>query len=635
MATLALDPLAVTEPASGSQPAAPGLPDVLDSFAEVIEAIDSETTVEEILQLLARKVCLLVGCTRCGVYLKHSETGLYRCEAIESSQHDADERIRRLICGTTADRLTQEILATKEPVFVRHAQNDPRTVRSIMRMFGVQSILGLPMIVREDVVGLLFLDNEQGLHPFSDEHVAVASTFAQLAGVGILQAQRASELRSNMQTIAQQNALLRHGTAIEERLTRLVLEGGTLADIAEAVADLTGKPCTIHDAAYRRVAVGSPSGVDRVVPMVLDAELRDLPEVAEALASMKPNRPAVIGPSPSAGLLHRFLVMPVVLHGQSCGYLTLMEYGSRFTALDTAVSTRATTAIAFELSVERRAAVADRHAQQALVRDLVNGLEDYAALVRRGELLGFRASAPHVIALVTPQDSHEALCIEEVEKAWAGIGQPEPLRATTVPQGRVAILIEVNESACRPAALAQAKGTVERLLSRLPANQPVLAAVSGVCSAPADYAQGHGEANKILACLMSLRGSGDAALAVLTADELGAGRLLLNMVQRDEADRFTMNTLGPLLAGANRSLDDLLVTVRVFFENGRSVRNSARYLSVHENTIRYRLGRVLDLTGLDIATDSDAQLTVQVALLILKIQGRLPATPPATAASPE
>ena len=103
---------------------------------------------------------------------------------------------------------------------------------------------------------------------------------------------------------------------------------------------------------------------------------------------------------------------------------------------------------------------------------------------------------------------------------------------------------------------------------------------------------------------------------MLTADELGAGRLLLNMVQRDEADRFTMNTLGPLLAGANRSLDDLLVTVRVFFENGRSVRNSARYLSVHENTIRYRLGRVLDLTGLDIATDSDARLTVQVALLI-------------------
>ena len=65
--------------------------------------------------------------------------------------------------------------------------------------------------------------------------------------------------------------------------------------------------------------------------------------------------------------------------------------------------------------------------------------------------------------------------------------------------------------------------------------------------------------------------------------------------------------------------------MRVFFDRGRSVRNSAKFLGVHENTIRYRLGRVLDLTGLDLAADADAQLTAQVALLILRIQGRLPA----------
>jgi DNA-binding PucR family transcriptional regulator len=153
----------------------------------------------------------------------------------------------------------------------------------------------------------------------------------------------------------------------------------------------------------------------------------------------------------------------------------------------------------------------------------------------------------------------------------------------------------------------------------------VLAAISSVCTAPADYEQAHGEASQILTCLTSLRGSSDRAVSVLAADDLGAGRLMLNMIERGEADWFTRNTLGPLLAGGNRTLDELLVTVQAFFEQGRSVRNSARHLSVHENTIRYRLSRVLELTGLNICTDSDAQLTVQVALLILRIQGRLPA----------
>ena len=69
-----------------------------------------------------------------------------------------------------------------------------------------------------------------------------------------------------MQTIARQNDLLRHGSAIEERLTRLALEGGTLADIANAAAELTGKPCTIHDAVLPPARGRTPRGSDCPAP---------------------------------------------------------------------------------------------------------------------------------------------------------------------------------------------------------------------------------------------------------------------------------------------------------------------------------------------------------------------------------
>jgi DNA-binding PucR family transcriptional regulator len=151
-----------------------------------------------------------------------------------------------------------------------------------------------------------------------------------------------------------------------------------------------------------------------------------------------------------------------------------------------------------------------------------------------------------------------------------------------------------------------------------------VASISSACVVPADYAAGYREASEVLRCLRSLRGSEGDALSLLAADDLGAGRLMLTMVGCDEANRFVANTLGPLLSSGNRTIDELLDTVRVFFDHGRSVRNSAKQLGVHENTIRYRLGRVLELTGLDLGTDSAAQLTAQVALLILRIQGRLP-----------
>jgi hypothetical protein len=65
----------------------------------------------------------------------------------------------------------------------------------------------------------------------------------------------------------------------------------------------------------------------------------------------------------------------------------------------------------------------------------------------------------------------------------------------------------------------------------------------------------------------------------------------------------------------------------VFFDCGRSVRRSALELGVHENTIRYRLARIEDATGLAFGTSSDDEFTAQVALLVLRLDGALPQRP--------
>jgi DNA-binding PucR family transcriptional regulator len=68
-----------------------------------------------------------------------------------------------------------------------------------------------------------------------------------------------------------------------------------------------------------------------------------------------------------------------------------------------------------------------------------------------------------------------------------------------------------------------------------------------------------------------------------------------------------------------------LCTLQVFFDAARSVRQTATRLGVHENTIRYRLARIAELTGLDLATNADHQLAGQLATLVLRLEGVLPA----------
>lgn len=67
----------------------------------------------------------------------------------------------------------------------------------------------------------------------------------------------------------------------------------------------------------------------------------------------------------------------------------------------------------------------------------------------------------------------------------------------------------------------------------------------------------------------------------------------------------------------------LLATLEAYLVNGRVLEATARSLFLHPNTVRYRLGRVADLVGLDPLTPRDAWvLQVAVALGRLGRQGR-------------
>ena len=64
---------------------------------------------------------------------------------------------------------------------------------------------------------------------------------------------------------------------------------------------------------------------------------------------------------------------------------------------------------------------------------------------------------------------------------------------------------------------------------------------------------------------------------------------------------------------------DLLVTAGAFLDSGCSLEGTARVLYVHANTVRYRLRKILDLVGLDLADPRDAQV-VRVAFVIGRTQ---------------
>ena len=123
---------------------------------------------------------------------------------------------------------------------------------------------------------------------------------------------------------------------------------------------------------------------------------------------------------------------------------------------------------------------------------------------------------------------------------------------------------------------------------------------------------------------------GDAA-AVLAFEATGAYRLLLPAMSEDpgELQRFYAETVEPLVAYDEQYETDLVQTLETFLECDGNVANTASRLFTHRHTIRYRLERVRDLSGLDVSS-TDGREKLGLGLKAMRVLGIAAPRGPAT-----
>jgi purine catabolism regulator len=89
---------------------------------------------------------------------------------------------------------------------------------------------------------------------------------------------------------------------------------------------------------------------------------------------------------------------------------------------------------------------------------------------------------------------------------------------------------------------------------------------------------------------------------------------LLNALKTpDELERFCHLWLQHLIEYDDQQRSDLLVTLKVYFDNNGNTARTASTLNIHRNTLAYRLNRIAEITCLDL-DDADVRLNLQLAL---------------------
>lgn len=401
----------------------------------------------------------------------------------------------------------------------------------------------------------------------------------------------------------------------EIRLVEVAGAGGGISGLVRETSEMSGHALWLIDP-QGRVVSRSVDGVGGglAVPR-LSTLLGDGGPVDPARTS-----PLVIEPRPAADITRRHLVMPVSREGVLFAWLVVAETPGRFTAFVHVLVARAAYHLTSEYVTQRRVARVSWNARATLARQMVRGSVREEDLRSSAEYLGVDATAHRVIVYLSdPDDAVEPLDEEVVADEVSRVLGVEVL-GTRGNEGTV-LLVEAPVEVMPVVMVGRVKAALSTLVASLGPPSTIVG-VSAVAR-PGALHRAYREAREVVHCVDRFA---HESTRVISVDDLGPARLFVANSDVDAVRRYVHDVLGSLLSEMP-STRDLLRTLQCFFSAGRSVRESAAQLGIHENTVRLRLAKVHDLTGLDVAADPNDQLSAQTALLVLRLEGH-PFVPP-------
>lgn len=384
--------------------------------------------------------------------------------------------------------------------------------------------------------------------------------------------------------------LYRLGNDLSRRLSQAAMDPSGVQGLLDVAAELAGRSILLQDSDAQTVARGGSDPVSPATPE--DMETARSTDGANVI-SMGADRERLITPLSAASGTY---------------YLSLTAPAGTLTEVDRLVLTQTSGTAAIVMAQGN--AIGARGAREQAIAEVLEGrLASDAAVSARVRGLGLDPSAPVVVGLI------------------GGRGGDQPLERTgdqLLGGLRGAERARIDDEMAFVAPAAQ-RGEIDSRLSRLVARssrEPPLV----VLSEPVESILRAPEALRQARFMLGLLKSGVLEGPVIRSeslDEIGVFGLLFHLWGNPAVESFRRQVLGDLEEYDRRRGTQLIETLEAYLSSGGSLAEAAAMLSVHRNTLSYRINRIAELSGRDLANPRD-RLLLRVALLcrdLMKVSG--------------
>ena len=545
----------------------------------VIKLVSSSLELSPMLQGIVELATEATGCHACFIYLL--EGGQLTIRAASPVFRAAVGNVQ----FSVQEGLTGWVARHRTPEFIRErAMDDPRMKYvPLLEEERFQSMVAVPILSRSgETIGVIVL-HTQAPHEFTEEALELLVHIASLVRGAIENAQNYDSERRRADTLTGLSELAQH------------VAGAT--DVAELGPVVVAGARDLLHAGACRLYLMDEAGIG-LVP------LSDSPT------------PATPAPTPSAADLlldPNLLVVPLMTGEERVGLLSIEPARMQsFTAEDQELAR----AIAHLGAVAiKRAELIEGLTKSNIVKDLFEALAAGATAFAAAKAADVHCelTRPYLLVCAEPAQGGETASgawratAEALGRGLARLAArsaieagPGPVRAILALDTRRSQKLDEVMHGCRE--LAREHGTA--------------IGVSEAREKPEEAARAFREARDAATIGRALLGDGGA----IAYSQLGAYRYLVQ-IPAEEAPRDRMRAAVDRLIDYDRKRrTSLLDTLERYLAERRSVIESARELYIHPNTLRQRLGRIEELTGLNL--DEDDLLSLELAIKLARLHGR-------------
>jgi GAF domain-containing protein len=534
----------------------------------VIRLVSSAMELRLMLQGVIDLATDATGCHACFIYLLEHDRLTMRAaspvfaEAVDRVQMGVDEGLT----GWVARHRTSEFIRER-------AMDDPRMKYfSALREEDFQSMVAVPILSRgSETIGVIVL-HTRAPHEFTEDALTLLEHIASLVSGAIENVQLYDRERRRVEALT--------------GLSGLAQEVAAATDTGEVSELVVRGTKALLGAAYCQLFRSDGDGYGMTL-------LASFPARAPAIA------PTVVVPLQSGG----------EEIGQLCaGARAERPFGSEEQELARAVAHLAAVAI-------KRAELIESLTNENIVKDLFEALAAGATTFAAAKATEVRCDlgAPYALLCAEPAGAREQGSGEwraDADLLGAGLAALAPSAAVEAGPGPVRALLAIGVR--RPGRLEELAGACRELGRR----HGAAIGLSELRETLGESARAYREALDAATIGRALMPEGGA----IQYSQLGAYRYLVQIAAED-APRDRMRTaVDELIEYDAKRRTALLDTLERYLAERRSVIESARGLFIHPNTLRQRLGRIEELTGLSL--DRDDLLSLELAIKLARLHGR-------------